>query len=59
MGPNGRSVGMYHQHLPMLERGDVIGWDRDQQQVRRGPNFDAVKPRPGWLADETDEDAEA
>lgn len=30
---------MYHNHLPKLERAGVIEWDRESQEIRRGPKF--------------------
>ena len=35
---------MYHLHLPMLAAADVIAWDRDQNVIRRGPDYDELRP---------------
>lgn len=37
-------VTMRHLHLPVLEEGEFIRWDRENQWVRKGPRFDELKP---------------
>lgn len=34
----------YHTHLPMLEAGGFIEWQKDDQEITKGPNFDVVRP---------------
>lgn len=35
---------LYHHHLPHLEEGGYIAWDRDADIITRGPNFEEVRP---------------
>lgn len=36
-------IEMYHLHLPKLEREGFIKWEREHNQVRKGPEFDRVE----------------
>jgi hypothetical protein len=33
-----------HVHLPKLEAAGYISWDREQQEIRKGPKFDEIRP---------------
>ena len=37
-------VQMYHVHLPKLVTYGFIDWDRDEHVVRKGSNFDEIRP---------------
>ena len=51
----GRLVAMHHVHLPKLEEYGFIEWDRDTHEVRKGPNFDEIRPVLELLAAHADE----
>ena len=36
-------IELFHKHLPLLERSDVVEWDRESLDVRRGSDFDQVR----------------
>ncbi|RKD85930.1 DUF7344 domain-containing protein [Halopiger aswanensis] len=36
-------IEMYHHHLPKLEREGFIKWEREHDQVRKGPEFDRIE----------------
>jgi len=56
-----RLVEMRHVHLPKLVDYGFIEWDRDKNEVSKGPKFDEIQPLlellenhdeelpPGWL----------
>ena len=35
---------MFHSHLPMLEERGFIRWDREENEVEKGPRFDEIRP---------------
>ena len=35
---------LYHTHLPRLEQHGYIEWDRKTRTVRKGPNFEEIRP---------------
>ncbi|EFW90718.1 hypothetical protein ZOD2009_17720 [Haladaptatus paucihalophilus DX253] len=37
-------ITMTHTHLPKLESYDVIEWDRENNVVCRGPQFEELQP---------------
>lgn len=37
-------VAMRHLHLPQLEDGGFVRWDRENEQVTRGPRFEEMEP---------------
>ncbi|MFC5367152.1 ArsR family transcriptional regulator [Salinirubrum litoreum] len=39
-----RLVGMQHVHLPKLEDYGFISWNRDANEVSKGPNFEEIRP---------------
>lgn len=46
---------LYHTHLPVLDDGGFVRWDRDARRVWRGPRFEAVRPLLSLLGDCPDE----
>ncbi|MWV64305.1 transcriptional regulator [Halorubrum sp. JWXQ-INN 858] len=41
---DGGAVLLHHGHLPKLADYGLIEWDRDEDEVHKGPNFDDVRP---------------
>lgn len=39
-----RAIQLHHVHLPLLEKNDLVAWNRDTGTVRRGDDFEAVEP---------------
>ncbi len=35
---------LIHVHLPLLEEMGYIQWDRDSNQIRKGPNWEDIEP---------------
>lgn len=52
------TVSMTHIHLPKLEDMGFIEWDRDANEVRKGPQFEEVRPLLQLLDDHADEFSE-
>lgn len=46
---------LYHHHLPHLEQGGYIAWDRDADIITRGPNFEEVQPLIELISNHQDE----
>lgn len=46
---------MYHNHLPRLEDAGLIEWQKEDQQVVKGPKFDEIEPLLELLADNAEE----
>ncbi|WP_157972572.1 hypothetical protein [Saliphagus sp. LR7] len=38
-----RQIELFHIHLPKLDDADVIAWDREQENVAKGSNFDKCR----------------
>lgn len=53
--PESVRLALYHIHLPKLDDAGLIEWDRDRNQVSKGPKFKTVVDLLGGL-DETDSD---
>lgn len=45
-----RLVGMKHVHLPKLDDYGFIDWNRNSNEVAKGPNFDEIRPLLEMLA---------
>ncbi|WP_415380459.1 ArsR family transcriptional regulator [Halosimplex sp. TS25] len=45
---------MYHMHLPKLEDAGFIRWNRDEQQVEKGPVFEEIRPLLEQLRENAD-----
>lgn len=50
-----RLVQMTHVHLPKLEDYGFIIWNRETNEVRKGPNFDEIRPLLELLQKHEDE----
>lgn len=37
-------LALYHTHLPKLADLELVDWDVDRRNVRRGPQFEEVQP---------------
>ena len=46
---------LHHIHLPKLDDGGYIEWDRDSNSIRRGPAFDDVESLLRLMDDNQDE----
>jgi len=46
---------LYHTHLPKLDDGGFIDWDRDSGLITRGPRFDDIEPLLRLMNDHQDE----
>lgn len=42
--PPSLAIMLRHNHLPILESGGYIEWDRDRGRVSRGPAFGEIEP---------------
>jgi len=51
-------VQLHHIHLPKLEAGGYIDWDRNTNTISQGPNFPEIKPLLGLLKAYTGEFSE-
>ncbi|SDJ41762.1 hypothetical protein SAMN05216226_103108 [Halovenus aranensis] len=50
-----RLVEMEHVHLPKLAEYGFITWDREQNEVAKGPEFDDIRPLIELIADNESE----
>jgi hypothetical protein len=48
-------IAMTHVHLPKLESLDVIEWDRERNVVRKGANFEGLRPLLELIENHRDE----
>ena len=46
---------MFHSHLPLLEQLGFIRWNRDEDEVVKGPRFDEIRPLLDLLHTHRDE----
>ncbi|MXV63396.1 hypothetical protein GS429_15250 [Natronorubrum sp. JWXQ-INN-674] len=37
-------IRLLHNHIPRLDQYDVVEYDHSSEEIRIGPNFDAVEP---------------
>lgn len=35
---------MFHVHLPKLDGTDIVQWNRDANEIVKGPRFDEIQP---------------
>lgn len=50
---------MIHTHLPKLADAELIEWDRDANQVQKGPRFDEICPLVEMIQAHADESSPA
>lgn len=48
-------IAMAHTHLPKLEDYGFIEWDTDENVIRRGPQFEEIKPLLELIQNQADE----
>lgn len=48
-------VRLHHVHLPKLEAYGFISWNRETNEVTKGPEFDEIQPLLELLNDHLDE----
>lgn len=48
-------IQMKHVHLPKLEEGGFIMWDRDSNKISRGARFGEIRPLVKLMKEHTDE----
>lgn len=53
-GADKELVRLYHVHLPKLDGGGFVAWDREAGVVARGPRFDELRPFLGLLDEPRD-----
>lgn len=42
--PDVLELHLFHSHLPKLEEMDFITWDRETNEISKGPDWDEIKP---------------
>lgn len=50
-----RLIEMEHVHLPKLVEYEFIEWDREKNEVAKGPKFDEIRPLLELLTDHVEE----
>ncbi|AZH26195.1 DUF7344 domain-containing protein [Haloplanus aerogenes] len=48
-------IGMIHTHLPKLDDMGVIQWDRETEELSKGPRWDDLEPLLRWMDENRDE----
>lgn len=48
-------VGLYHKHLPILDKLGFVEWDQEAHTVSKGPNFSEIQPMLELLNEHRDE----
>lgn len=48
-------IELHHRHLPKLAEAGYIDWDREANEVRRGPRFDEIAPLIELMRNHPDE----
>jgi hypothetical protein len=54
-GTHEHGVAAEDTHLPKLVEYGYVSWNRDAEEVRRGPDFDEIEPLLELLSDHEDE----
>jgi predicted transcriptional regulator len=52
---DGSNVQLTHNHLPKLEDAGYIEWDRETDEITKGPRFDEIEPLLELIEDHADE----
>ncbi len=53
-GAENRELELIHLHLPKLDDMDYIAWDRENQTILKGPNWEEIEPVVRLLNDNED-----
>jgi hypothetical protein len=48
-------IEMFHVHLPKLAEEGFVDWDREAEEVTKGPRFDEIRPLLQLMVDHADE----
>jgi hypothetical protein len=50
-----RRIAMAHNHLPKLAEMGIVRWDREAEELSKGPERDEIEPLLRWMAENRDE----
>jgi hypothetical protein len=50
-----RRIEMAHVHLPKLDDMGVVRWDRETEELSKGPKWDEIEPLLCWMEEHRDE----
>ena len=50
-----RRIAMAHNHLPKLDDMGIIRWDREREELSKGPEWDELEPLLRWMEEHRDE----
>ncbi|WP_340102166.1 DUF7344 domain-containing protein [Salinibaculum salinum] len=53
--PEVLETALFHSHLPKLEEMGYIRWDRDSNEISKGPEWDEIEPLLTLIHDHQDE----
>ncbi len=53
--PDVLELQLLHNHLPKLEAMDFISWDRETNEISKGPDWDEIEPLITLIDDRRDE----
>lgn len=47
-------IAMYHCHLPKLEDYGYIEWNKETNEIGKGPQFEEIRPLLKWIDNRTE-----
>jgi len=50
-----RRIAMTHNHLPKLDDMGIVRWDREAEELSKGPEWDELEPLLRWMEEHRDE----
>jgi len=50
-----RRIAMTHNHLPKLDDMGIVRWDRAEEELSKGPEWDEIEPLLRWMEANRDE----
>jgi hypothetical protein len=53
--PEVLEIELTHRHLPMLEQKGYISWNRETNEISKGPNWEQIAPLLELISDHRDE----
>lgn len=53
--PEVLELSLYHRHLPKLEQMGFVTWDRETNEIRKGPDWNEIEPLLTLMYDHRDE----